>query len=618
MLVHGAWADSSSWNKVIAQLQAKGYTVKAPANPLRGLTGDADYIRDYLSVIQGPIVLVGHSYGGAVITNAAKGNPNVQALVYIDAFAPAEGEPIVALTGADSALNAPPETVFDFAPYPGAPAGDVDLYLKQDVFLNSFMQDVPKKQALVYYAGQKPAAASGLGAVSGPPAWEDIPSWYLIGKQDKVITPDAQKFMAKRAGSEILYVNSSARAAGLTPGCGDQDDRPAPSGRADRLESVAPGDRVILRGDGNVLRPAALFPVVAQVAELRRDRCRTRRSSSAPALEIGDQMPKSCTHLDEIDAAAAALVARLRGLPRDGWPLAAPADVPRVRPRRLLRLVAQQARDRPLQEHRPPARLVVRAGRELALVLRRRGRLRSLRPPGLLTRMTETPIWQPAARSIDKPVILTVDDDPSVSRAVARDLRRQYGPSHRIVRASSGAEALEALRDLKLRGGRVAVLLADHRMPEMSGIEFLEQAMDIFPRARRALLTAYADTEAAISAINLVDVDHYLLKPWDPPEEKLFPIVDSMIDAVRQRAGRADARDQGRSGTAGRRTSFKIRDFLARNAVPYRWFGADEPEGQRLLDAAELGRGQAAGRHHAGRRCAGRADAGRDRRQRSA
>ena len=117
-----------------------------------------------------------------------------------------------------------------------------------------------------------------------------------------------------------------------------------------------------------------------------------------------------------------------------------------------------------------------------------------------------------------------------MSRAVARDLRRQYGPSHRIVRASSGAEALEALRDLKLRGGRVAVLLADHRMPEMTGIEFLEQAMDIFPRARRALLTAYADTEAAISAINLVDVDHYLLKPWDPPEEKLFPIVDAMID----------------------------------------------------------------------------------------
>ena len=118
----------------------------------------------------------------------------------------------------------------------------------------------------------------------------------------------------------------------------------------------------------------------------------------------------------------------------------------------------------------------------------------------------------------------------SVSRAVARDLRRQYGEDYRIVRAGSGAEALEALRDIKLRGGRVAVLLADYRMPEMSGIEFLEAAMDVFPRARRALLTAYADTDAAIAAINVVDVDYYLLKPWDPPEEKLYPLVDAMLD----------------------------------------------------------------------------------------
>ena len=109
-----------------------------------------------------------------------------------------------------------------------------------------------------------------------------------------------------------------------------------------------------------------------------------------------------------------------------------------------------------------------------------------------------------------RPVIMTVDDDPAVSRAVARDLRRQYGESHRVMRASSGDEALEALRELKLRGERVAVLLADYRMPQMSGIEFLEQAMDLFPRARRALLTAYADTDAAIAAINVVDVDHYL------------------------------------------------------------------------------------------------------------
>src|SRR3954447_17427073 len=133
-----------------------------------------------------------------------------------------------------------------------------------------------------------------------------------------------------------------------------------------------------------------------------------------------------------------------------------------------------------------------------------------------------------------KPVLLSVDDDPGVSRAVARDLRRKYGEEFRVLRAASGAEALDALRELKLRGDPVAVLLADYRMPEMNGIAFLEQAMDLFPHARRALLTAYADTDAAISAINLVDVDFYLLKPWDPPEEKLYPVVDAMIETWRE------------------------------------------------------------------------------------
>src|ERR671938_1680538 len=131
------------------------------------------------------------------------------------------------------------------------------------------------------------------------------------------------------------------------------------------------------------------------------------------------------------------------------------------------------------------------------------------------------------------PAILTVDDDPSVSRAIARDLRRKYGEEYRVLRASAAADALDALRELKLRGGRVAVLLADYRMPQINGIEFLEQAMDLFPNARRALLTAYADTDAAIQAINLVDVDHYLLKPWDPPEEKLYPVVDALVETWR-------------------------------------------------------------------------------------
>src|ERR671927_1834409 len=132
-----------------------------------------------------------------------------------------------------------------------------------------------------------------------------------------------------------------------------------------------------------------------------------------------------------------------------------------------------------------------------------------------------------------KPVILTVDDDPAVSRAVARDLRRHYGEHFRIVRAESGPDALETLNELKLRGETVAVFVADYRMPQMSGIEFLEEAMDIYPLARRVLLTAYADTHAAIDAINVVDLDHYLLKPWDPPEEKLYPVIDALIDAWR-------------------------------------------------------------------------------------
>jgi thioredoxin reductase (NADPH) len=187
-----------------------------------------------------------------------------------------------------------------------------------------------------------------------------------------------------------------------------------------------------------------------------------------------------------------------------------------------------------------------------------------------------------------KPAILTVDDDPGVSRAVARDLRRRYGEEFRILRASSADEGLEVLREVKLRGGRVALLLADYRMPQMNGIEFLEQAMDLFPQARRALLTAYADTDAAISAINVVDVDHYLLKPWDPPEEKLYPVIDALIEAW-QETGDREVEDIRVVGHRWSVASYKMRDFLARNLVPYRWFGADEPEGLRLLEAAGAG-----------------------------
>jgi len=185
--------------------------------------------------------------------------------------------------------------------------------------------------------------------------------------------------------------------------------------------------------------------------------------------------------------------------------------------------------------------------------------------------------------------ILTVDDDPGVSRAVARDLRRRYGDRHRIVRAESAAAALDALRQMKLRGDLVAVILADYRMPELNGIEFLEQAMDIYPDARRVLLTAYADTGAAIDAINVVDLDHYLLKPWDPPEEKLYPVVDALLDAWLA----SDRRPVQEIKVVGHRWSARsseVREFLARNQVPYRWYQSDEPEGQRLLDAARADR----------------------------
>jgi thioredoxin reductase (NADPH) len=185
------------------------------------------------------------------------------------------------------------------------------------------------------------------------------------------------------------------------------------------------------------------------------------------------------------------------------------------------------------------------------------------------------------------PVILTVDDDPAVSRAVARDLRRHYGERYRIVRAESGPDALATLKELKLRGETAAVLVADYRMPQMSGIEFLEKAMDLFPLAKRVLLTAYADTHAAIDAINVVDLDHYLLKPWDPPEEKLYPVIDGLLEEWRAVGDRA----MPYTKVIGHRwnpRSWEVRQFLARNQHSFRSFMADEPKGEQLLDAAGL------------------------------
>jgi pimeloyl-ACP methyl ester carboxylesterase len=203
VLVHGAWADSSSWNEVIPRLQHDGYSVVAPPNPLRSLAGDAAYVKTFLQTVKGPIVLVGHSYGGAVITNAATGNKNVKALVYVNAFAPDKGESAVALAGPDSALSADPTTIFNFVPATLPPTATTDLYLNRSAVFNSFATGLNRQQKELVLATQKPAAFGGLNEKSGEPAWKTIKSWYLIGKQDKIIPASAERTMAKRAGSVV-------------------------------------------------------------------------------------------------------------------------------------------------------------------------------------------------------------------------------------------------------------------------------------------------------------------------------------------------------------------------------------------------------------------------------
>ncbi|WP_214322362.1 FAD-dependent oxidoreductase [Nonomuraea sediminis] len=186
---------------------------------------------------------------------------------------------------------------------------------------------------------------------------------------------------------------------------------------------------------------------------------------------------------------------------------------------------------------------------------------------------------------MDKPVIVTVDDDPGVSRAVARDLRRKYGQEYRIVRAEDSVQGIEAVKEMRLRGDDVAAILADYRMPQMNGVQFLEAAMDMYPYARRVLLTAYADTDAAIQAINVVDLDHYLLKPWDPPEEKFYPVIDGQLDAW-QRTERVERSELRVVGDRWSAPSYQVRDFLARNHVPYQWMLSDDPEAAQLVAAA--------------------------------
>jgi pimeloyl-ACP methyl ester carboxylesterase len=220
VLVHGAWADGSSWSSVVRRLQRHGYRVDVPANPLRGLTSDAAYLASYLQTLSGPVVLVGHSYGGAVITNAATGDPDIEALVYIDGFAPDEGETVVQLTTArpGSAIGGDPATVFDAVPIPGAPAGDVDLYVKKSVFRAAFANDLRRRTSRVLAAVQRPLALSALVTPSGVPAWKTIPSWYLVGTADNVIPPAEQQFMARRANARTVAVRTSHLAMMSRPG----------------------------------------------------------------------------------------------------------------------------------------------------------------------------------------------------------------------------------------------------------------------------------------------------------------------------------------------------------------------------------------------------------------
>jgi pimeloyl-ACP methyl ester carboxylesterase len=213
VFVHGAWADNSGFNAEIADLTKAGYPVTAIADPLRSLTGDADYVRARLLTISGPIVLVGHSYGGAVITNAARGVANVKALVYLAAFIPAKGESVATILPPDKYPGSHLDpTKLDVVPVPNAdaPAGqDVDLYIKPQYFADIFAADVSVTSAAQQAATQRPLSNTAYTQASGDPAWATIPSWQLITLQDHAISPAGQKFEAQRAHTHAVAIQSS-------------------------------------------------------------------------------------------------------------------------------------------------------------------------------------------------------------------------------------------------------------------------------------------------------------------------------------------------------------------------------------------------------------------------
>ncbi|MFF6815580.1 alpha/beta fold hydrolase [Streptomyces sp. NPDC012403] len=217
VLVHGAFADSSSWNGVVDKLQSHGYPVVAASNPLRGLTGDGEYVRQLLASIDGPVVLVGHSYGGSVISNAATGLDHVKALVFVAAFLPEEGESAVALSGMypgstlGQTLHPVPVTLPDGSQV-------ADLYIEKSEFHQQFAADVPEETAAIMAATQRPVADAALAEGASAPAWKDIPSWVLVASEDRNIPARAQAFMAERAKATVVEVSASHAVSVSRPG----------------------------------------------------------------------------------------------------------------------------------------------------------------------------------------------------------------------------------------------------------------------------------------------------------------------------------------------------------------------------------------------------------------
>lgn len=210
VLVHGAFADSSSWDGVIARLERAGYPVLAVANPLRDLAGDAAYLSSVLDTIPGPVVLVGHSYGGAVITDAAAGHANVKSLVYIAAFAPDQGESALGITGEYPGSQLPTSLVV--RPYPGGQ----DAYIDQAAFQKVFAADVPARRARLMAAEQRPVALAALGAPSSAPAWRTVPSWFLVAGADQAIPPAAEQAMAQRAHGHTVTIPGASHAVAVS------------------------------------------------------------------------------------------------------------------------------------------------------------------------------------------------------------------------------------------------------------------------------------------------------------------------------------------------------------------------------------------------------------------